>query len=181
LKPPEIFDTSRLELRPPTLKDAQEIFESYAQDKIVTRYLQWEPHNSIEKTKKFLKRCITVWQAGTAFPWVITLKEKGTIVGMLELRIDGHRADIGYVLDRGHWDQGYASEAAQLVVDWTIAQPDIYRVWAVCDVDNHASARVLEKIGMQREGILRRWMFHPNADKKPRDCYSYSLVKSNSK
>jgi RimJ/RimL family protein N-acetyltransferase len=177
LKPPERFETPRLELRPPTLEDAKKIFKSYAQDRVVTRYLHWEPHDSIEKTRAFLKRCITVWQAGTAFPWVMVLKESGQVIGMIELRLNGHRADLGYVLARQYWDQGYASEAAQLVLDWSIAQPGIYRVWAVCDVDNHASARVLEKIGMQREGILRRWIFHPNLDKKPRDCYAYSAVK----
>jgi len=177
LKPPEIFETPRLELRPPTLKDAQEIYNNYAQDKVVTRYVHWETHDSIEKTKKFLKRCVAVWQAGTAFPWVITIKETNHIIGMIELRLDDHRADLGYVLAREYWDQGYASEAAQLVADWGIAQPGIFRVWAVCDVDNHASARVLEKIGMQREGILRRWLFHPNIDKKPRDCIAYSIVK----
>ena len=176
MKPPEVFETPRLILRPPKLNDAQKIFESYAQDKIVTRYLQWSPHNSIEKTKDFIKRCQTVWQAKTAFPWVITLRDTNQIVGMIEMRPDEHRADIGYVLAREHWDKGYASEAAELVIDWTIAQPGIFRVWAVCDVDNHASARVLEKIGMEREGILRRWTYHPNIDKEPRDCIAYSIV-----
>ncbi len=177
MKPPEKFDTARLILRVPTMKDAESIFNNYARDKIVTRYVNWSPHENIEMTKSFLKRCINVWRAGTAFPWVITLKENLDVIGMIELRINEHRADIGYVLARNYWEQGYASEAAQLVVDWTIAQPEIYRIWAVCDVDNHASARVLEKIGMQREGVLRRWLFHQNIDKKPRDCYSYSLVK----
>ncbi len=177
MRPPEQFETSRLKLRPPVLKDAKPIFNNYANDKLVTRYLHWEPHDSIEKTRAFLKRCRNVWRAGTAFPWVMCLKDSGEVIGMIELRIDGHCADLGYVLARDYWDRGYASEAAQLVLDWAIAQPPIYRVWAVCDVDNYASARVLEKIGMQREGTLRRWLFHPNVEKKPRDCYAYSMVK----
>ncbi|MGD2026697.1 MAG: GNAT family N-acetyltransferase [Anaerolineales bacterium] len=177
MRPPEQFETSRLKLRPPVLKDAQQIFQNYAKDRLVTRYVHWHPHDSIEKTKSFVKRCINVWKAGTAFPWVMCLKESGDLIGMIELRIEDHRADLGYVVARDYWDQGYASEVAQLIVDWAIAQPSIYRVWAVCDVDNYASARVLEKIGMQREGVLRRWLFHPNIEKKPRDCYSYSMVK----
>jgi len=177
LKPPEKFDTHRLILRAPVMQDAESIFNNYAHDNMVTRYVHWVPHDTIEMTKSFLKRCINVWKAGTAYPWVITLKETQEVVGMIELRIEEHRADLGYVIAREFWAQGYASEAAQLILDWAIAQPTIYRVWAVCDVDNHASARVLEKIGMEREGILRRWLFHPNVDKKPRDCYAYSLVK----
>ncbi|MEJ2758157.1 MAG: GNAT family N-acetyltransferase [Anaerolineales bacterium] len=177
IRPPEQFETARLRLRPVEIKDATQIFENYASDRLVTRYVHWETHNNIEMTKTFIKRCMNVWKAGTAFPWALCLKDTEQIIGMIELRIDEHRSDLGYVVARDFWEQGYASEAAQLVLDWAIAQPNIYRVWAVCDLDNHASARVLEKIGMQREGILRRWLFHPNIDKEPRDCYVYSMVK----
>lgn len=158
-------------------EDAEPIFNSYATDRLVTRYLTWPPHETIKDTHKFIKRCTNVWLAGTAYPWVLCLKDSGEIIGMIELHLESHRADIGYVLAQDYWEQGYATEAGKLIVEWAIAQPAIYRVWAVCDVDNHPSARVLEKIGMQREGILHRWLFHPNVDKKPRDCYVYSMVK----
>ena len=68
-------------------------------------------------------------------------------------------------------------DAANAVVEWALAQPEIYRVWAVCDVDNLASARVLEKIGMQCEGLLRRYILHPNISEAPRDCWCYAKVK----
>ena len=48
---------------------------------------------------------------------------------------------------------------------------------AVCDPDNAASVRVLEKVGMEREGVLRRWMLHPNVSETPRDCLSYARVR----
>ncbi|MBN2046144.1 MAG: GNAT family N-acetyltransferase [Anaerolineales bacterium] len=177
MRPPERFETSRLTLRPPEIEDADSIYKNYAADRLVTRYLHWQPHETIADTKNFLKRCKNVWLAGTAFPWVLCLKENEEVIGMVELRINNHRADLGYVLARHYWEQGYATEAAKLIVEWAIAQPPIYRVWAVCDVDNLPSARVLEKIGMQREGTLRRWLFHPNIDKAPRDCYVYSITK----
>jgi RimJ/RimL family protein N-acetyltransferase len=69
------------------------------------------------------------------------------------------------------------TEAARAVVDWALGQPGIYRVWAVCDVENAASTRVLEKVGMQREGVLRRWIIHPGVDAVPRDCYCYAIIK----
>ena len=53
----------------------------------------------------------------------------------------------------------------------------IWRLGAVCDIDNRASARVMEKAGMQREGILRRWMLHPNISAEPRDCFSYATTR----
>ena len=96
---------------------------------------------------------------------------------MIDLRPQGERTEIGYVLARPYWGQGYMTEAARAVVEWTLSQPEIYRVWAVCDVDNAASAKVLEKVGMQREGVLRRWITHPNVEAVPRDCYCYAIIK----
>ena len=69
------------------------------------------------------------------------------------------------------------TEALEPLVNWAIAQPDIYRVWAVCDIENLASARVLEKLGMTREGRLHRWLVHPNISDEPRDCFCYAKVK----
>ena len=53
----------------------------------------------------------------------------------------------------------------------------VRRVWAVCDIDNRASARVLEKIGFEQEGVLRRWITHPNVGPEPRDALCYSRVR----
>ena len=71
----------------------------------------------------------------------------------------------------------YMTEAAQALVEWALSQPEIYRVWAVCDVENTNSAKVRERVGMRREGILRRWIIHPNIDAVPRDCYCYAMAK----
>jgi RimJ/RimL family protein N-acetyltransferase len=177
VKPPEQFETARLHLRAPKLDDADSIFNLYAQDKRVTRFLTWKPHESIEETKEFLEGCARAWADCSAFPWVLVEKELNQLIGMIEVKFDDHRAQLGYVLARPFWGAGYGTEAAGLVVDWAIAQPTIFRVWAVCDVENLPSARVLEKTGMRREGTLKRWLYHPNFDKKPRDCYVYSIVK----
>lgn len=74
MKPPEIIDTARLRLRPPVMADAMSIFEQYAQDPDVTRYLIWRPHKTIEETHEFLRRRLSVWADGSAFPWLITRK-----------------------------------------------------------------------------------------------------------
>ena len=96
---------------------------------------------------------------------------------MLSLRISGFAASLGYVLRRTAWGQGIMPEAAGRVTEWALAQPTIYRVWATCDYENRASARVLEKIGMQREGLMRRGVVHPNLSDEPRDCWLYARVK----
>ena len=176
-KPPKTLETSRLLLRLPTLDDMATIFQKYTQDQEVTKYLIWRPHENINVTREFIYRCIQCWKEESAFPWVVIRKKDGELVGMIELRIDKLSADLGYVIAREYWGNGYATEITKTIVDWAMAQENIYRIWATCDIENIASARVLEKAGMQREGILRRYMIHPNISDEPRDSYCYSKVK----
>jgi RimJ/RimL family protein N-acetyltransferase len=69
------------------------------------------------------------------------------------------------------------TEALKGIIDWALGRSEVFRVWAVCDVDNLASARVMEKAGMKREGRLCRWSVHPNLSAQPRDSYCYSIAK----
>jgi ribosomal-protein-alanine N-acetyltransferase len=62
MNPPRTLETERLRLRPPALDDAQAIFGEYAQDPQVTRYLTWRPHDSVETTRTFLRRCVQSWE-----------------------------------------------------------------------------------------------------------------------
>ncbi len=177
MKPPAIIETERLRLRPPVMDDATAIFETYAQDEEVTRYLTWRPDKSIDETRAFLRRCGASWEQGKAFGMAITGREDGRLIGMIELRPDAHRVELGYVLARPYWGRGLMTEAVGAVTAWALAQPDVHRVWAVCDVANPASARVLEKAGMEREGLLRGWSIHPNLSATPRDCWCYARVR----
>ena len=159
------------------MADAEAVFAAYARDAEVAKYMTWRPHESVEETRDYVQRCISLWKDGSAYAWIITRKEDGRLIGMIESRIRNFSMDVGYVLARAHWGQGYMPEAARAVVDWGLSQDAIFRVWASCDVDNSALARVMEKIGMRREGILRRWVIHPNISEEPRDAYCYSIVK----
>ena len=78
--------TARLILRPPRLADAQAIFDAYAQDAEVTRYLIWSPHVSITETEEFLRRSLDDVVSGTHLPWVITTKTDERLIGMIDLR-----------------------------------------------------------------------------------------------
>jgi ribosomal-protein-alanine N-acetyltransferase len=176
MTPPEIFTTERLRLRSPRRSDAKAIFTSYAHDPEVTRYLTWTPHRTVEETRQFVTRCVNGWQTGTEYTWLICLSDD-TVIGCITLRMDRWKADVGYGLARAFWGRGYATEALRALAAWTLQQPEIFRLWAVCDVENRASARVMEKVGMQKEGVLRKWIRHPNRDEAPRDCLSYALVK----
>jgi [ribosomal protein S5]-alanine N-acetyltransferase len=172
-----LLETARLCLRPPTLGDAPSLFARYTQDPLVTRNLTWPPHDSVERTRTFLRRCLAGAADGSVRPWVLTERGDDRPIGMIELRLFGHRAELGYVLARDWWGRGLMTEAARSVVDSSLADPAIFRVGAVTDVDNLASARVLEKVGMQREGLLRRWLVHPGLSPEPRDCWSFGKAR----
>ncbi len=174
MRAPDTLQTPSLTLRRPRLSDAECIFEEYANDSDVTRYLLWHPHEEVGDTEAFLKLCLARWRAGTECTWVMNLPGEDRAVGMLSCRIDGHKVDLGYVLAKRLWGNGLMSEAARAVVEWALSRPAIFRVSAVCDVENLASGRVLEKAGMIREGLLRRWLIHPNVSGEPRDCYLFA-------
>jgi ribosomal-protein-alanine N-acetyltransferase len=154
------------------------MFDSYASDPAVAKYMTWRPHRTVDDTLDFVRRCESAWADGSAFPWSLWLKEGGAFAGVIEIRVQPNTVTLGYALSRRWWRQGLMSEALTWVIQWAFAQPNIYRIWATCDVDNVASARVLERVGMEREGVLRRWLVHPNVGDEPRDCFCYSMVRA---
>lgn len=174
---PEQFETDRLILRKPRRDDAQIIFEGWAQDSEVTRYLTWRPHERIEQTQEFVQSCIRAWESKTRFPYLIILKETAKVIGMIDPRIEGPKIGIGYVASRVHWGKGYVPEATRAIIDWAFQQPSLYRVYATTDVENIASQRVLEKVGMRCEGILRKYIIQPSMSQVPRDSYIYAITK----
>jgi RimJ/RimL family protein N-acetyltransferase len=175
--PPKILKTDRLRLRKIKLSDAEAIFRQYAQDPEVTKYVSWRAHRDLEETREYVRMCLLAWDVGKAFHWVIERREDKEVIGMIIARAAGEKWELGYVLARPFWGQGYMTEAVKGIIAWALRQKEIYRVWAVSDVDNIASARVMEKAGMQREGILRRWSVHPNISPEPRDSYCYAITK----
>jgi RimJ/RimL family protein N-acetyltransferase len=177
IEPPATWETKRIVLRPAVVTDAPAAFEAYTSNPDVSRYMTWKPHVRVAETEQFFRRCEDVWQKRLAFPWSLWLKEDASFAGMLEARLRPHSVDIGYVLSPRLWRRGLMSEAVGGLVAWAMDQPEIYRVWAVCDSENVASARLLESVGMQFEGRLRRWLVHPNISESPRDCLCYAIVK----
>jgi len=81
MKMPEQLSTDRLILRIPRMEDARAIFDGWAQDLEVVRYLTWRPHKSMEETKRFVTSCLSAWETQTRFPYMITLKESGDHLG----------------------------------------------------------------------------------------------------
>ena len=175
--PPERFDLETLVLRRVRHDDAEDLFTAFATSAEATRFLTWAPKATVTEYAEFLAEAVPAWDDGSAFHWVLAPRATGRGAGMISAESGDHGVEIGYVLDPGLWGRGFMSAAAAAVVEWFAGQPDVHRVWATCDVDNVASARVLERAGMQHEGVLRRWMVHPNVSDVPRDSHAYSRVR----
>ena len=150
---PDTLLTPRLKLSRHARGDAEELFRAYAQDPEATRYLSWRPDGTLRQVEEYLAGAIALWESGTSFAWSIRLRPAGTFVGTIEARIDAYMVNISYVIARGEWNRGYATESVRAVCAWAGGEPDVFRIWAVCAADNAASVRVLEKAGMTRGGV----------------------------
>jgi [ribosomal protein S5]-alanine N-acetyltransferase len=178
-RPPATFATSRLVGRMPRADDGPAVFAAYASDPEVTRYLSWRAYDRVEPLNAFLREAIAHWEKGDGhLAWLLCLKGTDTPIGSIGMTLEGGgKAMFGYALAKKFWGHGFAAEALKYLVDWSLAQPTIYRAWAFCDLENAASCRVMEKAGLEREGVLRRWHMAPNLASEPRDCVVYAKVK----
>lgn len=168
--------TERLVLRDFTMEDAPAV-HLYGSDPEVVRYMPWGP-NTWTDTQDFLRRRLD--EQGTdprrSFGLAATLASSGELIGASGIRVTStqlREANMGYAYRRDVWNRGYATEAARALVTFGFEDLGMHRVYAYCDVDNVASVRVLQKTGMQREGLLRR---HMPIRGRWRDSYLYAVL-----
>ena len=175
---PDQLTTARLVLREPRLSDAAAFFEAYTQDIEVARYMTWRPHTALAETEAFIAYCMRGWASGSSRPYVVVRRGDDVPIGMLEARLFPHSVDLGYVLQRKHWGQGFMPESINALCDAALALPACFRIQATCDAENRASARTLEKSGFAYEGKLARHTVLPNLDHEPRASLIYARCRS---
>jgi ribosomal-protein-alanine N-acetyltransferase len=172
----ETIKTERLLLRDLKESDWQAVHE-YASDAEVVRYMDWGP-NSEQETKDFIQRAIQAQkeQPRRNYTLAITVQAENRLIGSCGIHVsnvENREGWIGYSLNRHFWLKGYATETARALVDFGFRKLGLHRVFATCDPANNASAHVLEKSGMKREGRLRE---HKWAKGKWRDSYLYAII-----
>ena len=169
-------ETERLLLREFRAEDETDV-HAYASDPEVVRLMIWGP-NTLEMTRTFVARALKE-QEQWPRPFVslaIELKSDRRVIGSIGLRIKDEKkraADIGYVLSRAYWRQGYMLEAARTILDAAFRTLDLHRVWATCDVRNRASYGVMERLGMRREAHFHKDKFEKG---EWRDTYLYAIL-----
>ena len=174
IKAPLRVETARLVLSPPTAADVQAIFDRYASDPDVTRFMAWPRHESLAATEAFVAFCAQVWERAPAGPYLIWSRADGSLLGGsgLEVQNDGE-AVTGYVLAKDAWGKGYATEALSAMVD-VASGIGLERLTACCHLEHLASQRVLEKCGFLREQRDCQATF-PNLAPAPQDVGWYVL------
>jgi [ribosomal protein S5]-alanine N-acetyltransferase len=176
MKAPETIETARLILRRPRASDAQAVFDRYAGDQAVTRYLSWPAHRSLADTLAFLSWSDEEWQRWPSGPYLVLARGGGParVLGSTGLKYKSpKRAETGYVFARDAWGQGFATEALEAMVKLA-RRTGIERLEAICHVDHEVSANVLEKCGFHQEEVKREHFVFPNlAPQKKSDVFSY--------
>ena len=151
MKAPRAIETDRLMLTAPEPVDAGAIFERYASDPEVTRYLGWPRHQSLADTQGFVAFSAAEWERWPAGPYLICARGDGRLLGSTGLTFERPgEAITGYVLATDAWGHGYATEALHAMIDLARSLA-LVRIYAFCHPKHRASLRVLEKGGFTRD------------------------------
>ncbi len=162
MRAPTSIRTDRLTLTRPARGDAPAVFATYASDPEVTRWVGFPRHRSLGDAEAFVRFSDDAWESNGAGPYLAFASEGGALVGSTGLDVEtDYRASVGYVVAAPAWGRGYATEMARAMVALA-GELGLGRLHAFCHVDHARSARVLEKSGFTREGVLRRYMRFPN-------------------
>lgn len=152
------IETKNLMLRKFTIDDADEMFNNWAKDPDNVKFLSWQAHKNIEVTKKVLSEWVESYKKDETYRWGIFLKENEQLIGGIDMvLLLGHVdcCEIGYVLSKRYWNQGLMTEALKAVINYLFKEANFNRIQLRHDINNKASGRVMQKAGMQFEGVLR--------------------------
>jgi len=174
-KPFPVLETERLILRKVQKKDCRDLFE-YCSDPVSSRYSDWLPHEDRSVTKQFIKGLLSSVSEGEYFLWCIELKESGKVIGSISItEMDRHFkvAELGYGIQKAYWGKGYATEAAETVLEYLFCRVGVQRVFARISTANLASVRLALRLNMECDGLLRKGCYIQG---KSHDVYIYAIT-----
>ena len=147
------YESERLVLRAMELRDASDMFE-YTSDPEVTKFITVDTQTDIEETKNGIAMYFLSAPIGK---YALELKSTGKMIGAIDLRIDkeSRSAEIGYVLNRAYQGQGYMTEAGKTILKIAFEILDLNLVFSRHNIDNPASGKVMQRLGMTHEGVLK--------------------------
>ncbi len=175
-----LIQSKRFKLRTLNEKDNLNIF-SYASNPVISKFLAWETHCCINDTNDYLARSILLAKKYpmSSLGIIVTINNSDILIGSIGLLAkhfsSPYTFELGYVLHHEWWGKGFALEAVITLLKYAFANNNIERVEAFCVAENIRSWKLLEKIGMIREGTRRNFFYKNN---NFQSVYMYSLLKS---
>ena len=172
-----IIETERLRLRHLEEADTDALFEIFSNEEAM-RFWSWVPYHERAQAVKLLADINENFRQKSHFQWGIALRSDDRVIGTTTLfRFDeqSRRAELGYILNRRFWGKGYVGEALSALFDFAFGQLNLNRLEADIEPRNAASIKTVERLGFQKEGLLReRWIVGDEIQ----DSLFYGLLKS---
>jgi len=170
---PEQIDLTRVRLLRNVPTDAEEIFYAYASKPEATRFLSWATHEELSDTRNYLRFAKSTWREQTQFSFSVRIKTSNRLIGGCGCIHQDGLFQVGYVFSPSVWGQGYATEVCKGLVTEILKYPGLRRLCSFVDVENQASARVLEKSGFIKEQLATDYFVPVNQGKWKKDAYIF--------
>jgi RimJ/RimL family protein N-acetyltransferase len=159
MKAQPTLHSPRLDLRPLSLQDAPAVQGLAGQRALADTTISIPHPFSEEQARQWITGYARAFAEGRGIGFGLSLRRTGELIGTIVLRdieTEHSQAELSLWVGHAWWGQGYATEAAWAVLRFAFEQLDLNRIYAHHMVRNPASGRVLEKIGMKPEGLLRQ-------------------------
>lgn len=172
------IETERLILRRFNKNDAPAMFNNWAGDSEVTKFLQWKPHESVEESETILAEWIPQYENNDYYVWAIVPKDLGEPIGsiaVVDMDERSEKVHIGYCIGKNRWHQGIVSEAFAGIIPFLFNEVNVNRIESRHDPRNPNSGKVMLKCGLKYEGTLRQSDF---SNMGIVDASMYALLKS---
>ena len=173
------LETNRLLFRKASTSDSKDMFNNWASDKEVTKYLSWDAYEKEENAVSYLKYLEEEYTKNNFYNWIVVSKEDNTpigTIGAVDIDVNNNTVEIGHCYGRKFWNKGYGTEALIRIIKFFFEEVEVETIYAYYVEGNSASGKVLEKVGMKYEGILRKRVYD-KVTKKQADLISYSITR----
>jgi len=170
-----VISTQRLVLRALHSTDLDDLYQ-YASDPEIDRFTPWEHYGSMDEARKNLDEFLIDYEQHGFGAWGIEHRINQRLIGITNFSRPhplNRRVEMGYTIARAYWGHGYATEAVQALIHFGFEQMHLVRIEAVVLPENLASARVLQKAGMQFEGLLHNYQVWRG---QPRNLNMWAIV-----
>ncbi|MDQ0269323.1 GNAT family N-acetyltransferase [Cytobacillus purgationiresistens] len=169
--------TERLTLRNATINDSNDLFELYS-SKAVVEYMPFTPFTSVEQAVNEMNWYQQIFDEQTGLRWMIQDRESKKVIGTcgyLNYERTNNRLEIGYDLSPEYWGRGLMPEAVKSIIQFGFSTMNLNKIEAKIEPANTASLRLMEKLGFQKEGLLRQHEFEKG---RYIDLAVFSLLRS---